>query len=616
MSTAIRLRANGPETIDTTAHAYQLIDTAEGLENLIDELKAQTLIAIDTETTSVQAMAADLVGISLAWQPHAAVYIPVRASLGQPQLSLDLVRERLGPLLADAELQKVGQNIKYDLLILRNAGLPLKGVIFDTMIASYCLDPGRMSNAMDALARDLLNYQCVPISELIGKGKKQVTFDMVDTAAACEYAAEDADITFRLYEHLRDRLAKESSLQRLFETVEMPLMFVLADMEAAGVSLDVHILRDMSHHIAALLEAEVKAIYEQAGCTFNIDSPKQLGEVLFDKLGLTPVRMGKTGRSTDAAVLEQLVHAHPIIEHVRQYRQLSKLRNTYVDKLGALINPRTERLHTSFNQTVTATGRLSSSDPNLQNIPIRTPLGRQIRSAFVAGAADDVLLSADYSQIELRLLAHFSEDPALLKAFAEEQDIHRFVASQVFGVALEDVTADMRSHSKAVNFGIIYGQGAYGLSRTTDMTMGQAKQFIEEYYQRYGSIRDFMDGIIAGAEKTGYVETLLGRRRHIADMNSRNTNKRNQAHRFAVNTVIQGSAADLIKVAMINIQRRIQTEALPVKLTLQVHDELVFELPLQEVDQHQAWITQEMNEAMDLRVPLKVDVNVGPSWLK
>lgn len=608
--------SGGPDTLDTTVHSYRLIDTSEALEALVDELKTQSLIAIDTETTSVQPMHADLVGISLAWEPHSAVYIPVRASLGQPHVPLEVVKAKLGPLLSDVKLKKVGQNIKYDLLILRNAGLPLNGVVFDTMIASYCLDPGRPSNSMDVLARDLLNYQCVSISELIGKGKKQVTFDMVDTAAACEYAAEDADITLRLYLNLKERLEGEPRLLELFESVEMPLLFVLADMEAAGVSLDIHILRDMSHHIAALLEAEVEAIYEQAGVSFNIDSPKQLAEILFDKLGLTPVRRGKTGRSTDAAVLEQLAAAHPIVAHVRQYRQLSKLRNTYVDKLGALINPRTERLHTSFNQTVTATGRLSSSDPNLQNIPIRTELGRQIRSAFVAGTAERCLLSADYSQVELRLLAHFSQDPALLKAFTEDQDIHRFVASQVFGVALEDVTDDMRSNSKAVNFGIIYGQGAYGLSRTTDMTIGQAKEFIAEYYQRYSAIRDFMDGVIAAAEKSGYVETLLGRRRRIVDINSRNNNKRNQAHRFAVNTVVQGSAADLIKLAMIKIHKRILEKSLPVRLILQVHDELVFELPNAEKEVHATWITEEMNHALNLKVPLKVDVHAGPNWLK
>ncbi len=607
---------SGPDTIESMAHTYHLVDTESALDSLIAALCEQSLVAIDTETTSVHTMAADLVGISLAWEPHTAYYLPVRAPLGQPHLSRETVGERLGPLLADPQLKKVGQNIKYDLLVLRNAGLELKGVVFDTMIASYCLDPGRTSHSMDSLARDLLNYECVPITELIGKGKNQRTFDMVDTAVACQYAAEDADVTLRLYQNLHTRMEGETTLKSLFQTVEMPLLFVLADMEAAGVSLDIHVLRDLSNQIAASLETEVETIYEQAGQPFNIDSPKQLGGILFDTLGLPPKRRGKTGRSTDAAVLEQLAPMHPIVPHLQQYRQLSKLRNTYVDKLGSLINPRTERLHTSFNQTVTATGRLSSSDPNLQNIPIRTDLGRKIRGAFVARCASDSLLSADYSQVELRLLAHFSQDPALCQAFADDQDIHRFVAAQVYGVDPQDVTSEMRSHCKAVNFGIIYGQGAYGLSRSTGMSMGEAKTFIEDYFTRYGAIRSFMDTIIATAETCGYVETILGRRRPIADLNSRNVNRRNQAHRFAVNTVVQGSAADLIKRAMIQIQQRIESDRLPVCLILQVHDELVFELPTAEVDTHRRWIVEAMNHALDLSVPLKVDVSSGPNWLK
>jgi DNA polymerase-1 len=609
-------RRSGPDSIESVAHDYILVDTEALLDQLTEDLQKQSLVAVDTETTSVHAMAADLVGISLAWEPHRAFYLPLRAPLGQPCLSHERVRARLGPLLADPDLKKVGQNIKYDLLILRNAGLPLAGVVFDTMIASYCLDPGRTSHSMDSLARDLLNYECIPIGELLGKGKNQRTFDLVDTAVACEYAAEDADVTFRLFELLRTRLTGEATLQALFENLEMPLLFVLADMEAAGVSLDIHVLRDLSHHIAASLEHEVEVIYKQAGQPFNIDSPKQLGEILFDRLGLPAQRRGKTGRSTDAAVLEQLAQAHPIVPHIQQYRQLSKLRNTYVDKLGALINARTHRVHTSFNQTVTATGRLSSSDPNLQNIPIRTELGRQIRGAFVAPCGDDSILSADYSQVELRLLAHFSRDPALCRAFADDQDIHRFVAAQVFGVDPGDVTSEMRSHSKAVNFGIIYGQGAYGLSRTTGMSMNEAKRFIEDYYARYGAIRSFMDGIVAAAEQCGYVETILGRRRQILDINSRNVNRRNQAHRFAVNTVIQGSAADLIKQAMIRIHRRIQADQLPVRLILQVHDELVFELPTAEIETHRVWIVEEMNHALELSVPLKVDISHGPNWLK
>ncbi|MHC4541257.1 MAG: DNA polymerase, partial [Planctomycetota bacterium] len=417
------------------------------------------------------------------------------------------------------------------------------------------------------------------LSSLIGKGKNQLTFDMIDTAAACEYSAEDADVTFRLYLYLKQRLEKEPELKELFEQVEMPLVAVLAEMESNGVSLDTRVLRKMSDEIGETLKTVTEQIYEQAGAVFNIDSPKQLGEVLFDKLGLTPIRVGKTGRSTDAAVLEQLAGQHPVIELVLQYRTLNKLKTTYVDKLGALINPRTGRVHASFNQTVTATGRLSSSNPNLQNIPIRTELGSKVRSAFVPGRDGDCILSADYSQVELRLLAHFSKDEALMAAFAADRDIHRFVASQIFGVPEEDVTGEMRSRAKAVNFGIIYGQGAFGLSRSVGISQAEAKKFIEDYFARYGSIRNFLDECIARAKQTGYAETILHRRRRIQNLNSRNANKRAQAERLAVNTVIQGSAADLIKLAMLAIQRKIEADGLPVIALLQVHDELVFELP-------------------------------------
>ncbi len=482
------------------------------------------------------------------------------------------------------------------------------------MVASYCLDPGR-SNSMDNMAADFLNYECIPISSLIGKGKNQLTFDMVDTAPACEYAAEDADITFQLYNYLKDRLKNEPLLKKLFEDVEMPLVSVLATMEYNGVSLDTALLRKMSGQINEELETLTDKIYEQAGETFNIDSPKQLSAILFDKLGLTPIRIGKTGRSTDAAVLEELRHEHPVIEQILQYRMLTKLQTTYVDKLASLINPRTDRVHASFNQTVTATGRLSSSDPNLQNIPIRTDLGRKVRSAFIPKNKSDCILSADYSQIELRLLAHFSKDKALTAAFAEDRDIHRFVASQIFEVSLEEVTDEMRSRCKAVNFGIIYGQGPFGLSRTIGISQAEAKKFIDDYFARYSSIRKFMDQCVEKAKETGYAETILHRRRTIPNLASKNANKRAQARRMAVNTVIQGSAADLIKVAMISIQQKIENENLPVKLILQVHDELVFELPGTEAEEHAKWIEKEMAGAIKLEVPLKVDISYGPTWL-
>ncbi len=604
-----------PASSKTVSHDYQLIDTQGKFDGFVKELKKQKLFAVDTETTSIDAMRADLVGISFSWQPHKAYYLPVKAPLGQKYLDVNMLRRELAPILEDENVKKIGQNIKYDMLVLKNAQMPIKGVHFDTMVASYCLDPLRDSHSLDNMALDFLGYRGIPISDLIGKGKNQLTFDMVDTTAACEYSAEDSDITFQVYEYLKNRLEKDPPIKRLFEEVEMPLVSVLAVMEYNGVSLDTKLLKGMSGELAATLKMLTDRIYECAGTTFNIDSPKQLAEILFDRLGLESVRTGKAGRSTDADVLGQLSDQHPVIELILQYRQLSKLQNTYVNKLSQLINPRTGRVHASFNQTITATGRLSSSDPNLQNIPIRTELGSKIRSAFIPESKTGCILSADYSQIELRLLAHFSKDRALMSAFAADQDIHRFVASQIYGVPIEEVTDEMRSHCKAVNFGIIYGQGAFGLSRSIGINQAEAKKFIDDYFARYSSIRKFMDGLIDAAERTGFSETILHRRRKITNLASKNANKRAQAQRFAINTVIQGSAADLIKVAMINIQRKIEAERLSVKLILQIHDELVFEMPANEADKHAEWIRQEMTAALELSVPLKVDISCGPTWL-
>jgi DNA polymerase-1 len=561
-------------------------------------------------------MRADLVGISFSWKEHTGYYLPVKAPLGTKHLDIAVVRRELAPILADENVKKIGQNIKYDMLVLQNAGMPIKGVHFDTMVASYCLDPGRSSHSLDQMALDFLDYESIPISALIGKGKNQLTFDMVDTSAACEYSTEDADITYQLYLYLKSRLEKEPLLEKLFVELEMPLVSVLAAMEHNGVSLDTGLLRTMSGVLTEELKQVTDQIYGHAGCVFNIDSPKQLSEILFDRLGLKSARIGKAGRSTDAAVLEELRGEHPIIEPILQYRMLTKLKSTYTDKLGMLVNPRTGRVHASFNQTVTATGRLSSSDPNLQNIPIRTEIGSKVRSAFIPKDKSDCILSGDYSQIELRLLAHFSKDRALMAAFAADQDIHRFVASQIYNVPIEDVTGEMRSRCKAVNFGIIYGQGAFGLSRSIGISQTEAKKFIEDYFARYSSIRKFMDDCIASARRTGYAETILHRRRKIPNLSSKNSGKRAQAERLAVNTVIQGSAADLIKIAMIAIQGRVDAEKLPVRMILQVHDELVFELPAAQAQKHAEWIRKEMSEAIKLDVPLKVDVNCGPSWLK
>ncbi|OQY03895.1 MAG: DNA polymerase I [Planctomycetales bacterium 4572_13] len=599
------------------AHAeanYELVDTQKKLDKFVEKLATQKAFAFDTETTSINAMRADLVGMSFSWKAHTGYYLPVKAPLGQPTLDIAKVRESIGPILADTKRFKVAQNLKYDYLVLENADLPVAvsdGKVFDTMVASYCLHADRASNGMDAMSRDYLGYEPIPISDLIGKGKKQITFDQVDTAVACEYAAEDAVVTWQLYEYLSVRLDGMPQIKELFETVEMPLVTVLARMEANGVSLDTALLRKMSNEMTEIVDRLTGQIYALAG----IDSPKQLAEILFDRLGLTSLKKGKTQRSTDAGVLAHLRDDHEIIPLLLEYRQLVKLKNTYTDKLGKLINPRTERVHASFNQTVTATGRLSSSDPNLQNIPVRTEMGRKIRSAFIPAEKTACILSADYSQIELRLLAHFSKDAALLKAFADDQDIHRFVASQVYGVEPKAVTSEMRSKAKGVNFGIIYGQGPFGLAKAIGITQAEAKRFIADYYDRYPSIRSFMDNEIHKAKNLGYAETILHRRRPISGLNSNNFNMRSQAERLTINTVIQGSAADLIKVAMINIQRRIENENLPVKMTLQIHDELVFELPADHANEHSKWIRQEMTHAIELVVPLKVDVSIGSNWL-
>ena len=604
-----------PASAGTSAHDYQLIDTQQKFESFLNELKKQQLFAVDTETTSIFPMRAELVGLSFSWQPGTGYYLPVKGPLAAQHLRMDSVRAVLGPILADANIKKVGQNIKYDLLVLRNAGMPLRGIHFDTMVASYCLDPIRESHSLDNMALDFLGYHGIPISDLIGKGKNQLTFDTVDTATACEYSAEDADITLQLYHYFSQRLEHQAGIKQLFFEVEMPLVSVLAEMEYNGVSLDTSLLKQMSGELETALNSLTDQIHQQAGLIFNIDSPKQLAEVLFDRLGLKSIRLGKGNRSTDADVLEQIADQHPVIGLVLQHRTLSKLKNTYVDKLNTLINPRTGRVHASFNQTVTATGRLSSSNPNLQNIPIRTEIGRKIRAAFVPKEKTDCILSADYSQIELRLLAHFSKDCALMDAFAADQDIHRFVASQIYGIPIEQVSNEMRSRCKAVNFGIIYGQGAAGLARTTGLSLAEAKRFIDDYFARYRSIRAFMDLCVARAKETGYAETILHRRRPIRNLTSKNGGKRAQAERLAINTVIQGSAADLIKVAMVNIQRKIDSENLPVKLILQIHDELVFELPSVEADKHAKWISTKMTDAIKLDVALKVDITYGQSWL-
>ena len=598
-----------------TERRYRLIDDEDKLGSFLTELRKQKIFAFDTETTSLNPAQARLAGMSFSWQADTGYYLPI-LGLGDC-LPLESTLDTLRPILADANVKKIGQNLKYDLGVLAHHGVTVAGIEFDTMVASFVLEPLRPSHGMDALARELLGIEPIPISDLIGKGKKQIGFDSVETKRAGEYAAEDADVTWQLYEVFSEQITG-SDLEPLFRETEMPLVEVLTAMEAEGVKLDTDVLAKMSNQLADRLAELTRQIHAEAGHEFNIDSTKQLAVVLFDELELPVIRKTKTGKSTDAETLETLAWQtdNPVPKLVKEYRELTKLKGTYVDTLPEMICERTGRIHASFHQTSAVTGRLSSSDPNLQNIPIRTELGRQIRRAFVPRDPDHVLLTADYSQIELRVLAHFCRDATLLAAFAEDRDIHQFVASQVFSVPLDEVTKDQRSKAKAVNFGIIYGQSAYGLSRTTGMPVGEAQSFIDMYFMRYPGIRMFFDKVIADAKRLTYVQTILGRRRPIADIGSRNKSVRNQAERFAINSVLQGSAADLIKRAMINIHRRIVDEHRPSRMLIQVHDELVFDLPRNTVDTEADFIRQEMATALPLEVPIKVDIAWGDNWLE
>jgi DNA polymerase I len=593
---------------------YRLVDTDHSLAAFAKELAGVEAFAFDTETTSLVPAAADLVGLSFSWRAGDGCYIPVRG-VGNT-VSVDAVRKHLGPIFADEKIRKCGQNLKYDLGVLKGIGLSVAGVDFDTMIASFVLDSTRRSHGIDALAHDLLHYRKITTEEMIGKGKHQITFDKLPTDRTCRYASEDADIAWRLRQVL-ERQMTDPGLLSLFRDLEIPLVEVLAQMEFLGVAVDTDLLAKLSNEMADRLTELEHEIHKAAGHPFNIASTKQLAEVLFDEQGLKSAKRTKTGRSTDAEVLADLAVEtdNPVPKLVLEHRELSKLKGTYIDALPEMVCSRTGRIHPSYHQTGAVTGRLSCSDPNLQNIPIRTEAGAQIRRAFVPGHNNCLLLKADYSQIELRVLAHMSGDKALATAFHEDRDIHAFVASQIEGIPLADVTKEQRSRAKTVNFGIVYGQSAFGLSRQTGMPVGQAKQFIDRYFLRYPRIRGFLDECVAHARRCGYVTTMLGRRRAIPDINSRNQTARSAAERFAANTVIQGSAADLIKRAMINIDRRIRRENRPSKMLIQVHDELVFEVPKKAVREEAGMIADEMSNAIAMNVPIKVDTGCGPNWL-
>jgi len=596
---------------------YKLVNTEDGFETLMRQLSAAGSFAFDVETTSTTPMEAELVGLSFAWKEKEAYYVPVMAPRGETTLNRDRVLDSLRGILCDESVKKIGQNLKYDSVVLRKYGVELRGITFDTMVASYLIDPGKGRHNLDYLAQEMLNHRNIRISSLIGKGKKQKTMDTVPLDAIKDYACQDADVALRLSGKMAPRL-KELGLDELFREVEMPLVEVLAEMEWNGVAIDVPFLESMSARLAERMREIEEEIYEVAGQRFNISSPKQLSEVLFGKLGLHPPRMTKkgTGYSTDAAVLQMLAMRHPLPALVLEYRQLSKLKSTYVDALPKQISPIDGRIHASFNQTVTATGRLSSSDPNLQNIPIKTELGREIRRAFVAGEEGNSILSADYSQIELRILAHCSGDPILKKAFQDDMDIHSFVASQIYGVPQDEVTPEMRHFAKTINFSIIYGKTPYGLSQELGIPTSEARQFIDAYFERYSRVREYIDETLEAARKNGYITTLLGRRRYFRGLNSSNSSVRAAEERAAFNAVIQGSAADMIKVAMNNIHKHLKGNNMRSKMILQVHDELVFEVHPSELEAMKELVEEKMRSALELDVPVKVNIGVGKNWLE
>ena len=593
---------------------YVCVDRLEKLQKLVAVWEQCEQLSIDVETTSLQPMQAEIVGYAISSETEHGYYVPVRGPDSRQTVDPEAALNCLKPLLERQSIAKVGQNLKYDLVVLRNAGIRVSGVAFDTMIASYLLEAGRRGHSLDALALHYLGIETIKIESLIGKGKDQRQMDEVGLSEITEYAAEDADIPLRLKPILQDRLL-ENQLDSLFEKLEMPLVAILADMEYHGIRVDIERLNDLSEQFGERLADLEAEIYRLAAGEFNIASPKQLAHVLFEKLELPIIKKTKTGPSTDADVLEQLTEFHQLPEKIIEYRQFAKLKNTYVDALPELVNPKTGRVHASFNQVVAATGRLSSSDPNLQNIPIRSEEGRAIRSAFLPGNDKWTLLGADYSQIELRVLAHYAEDAALIGAFDRDEDIHALVASQIHNVALEDVTKEMRRSAKAVNFGVIYGQSPFGLAKALKIDRDEAADFIDAYFARYPQIDTFLLQTLEACRRDGYVTTLFGRRREIKGIRNESSGRqRNLAERMAINTVIQGSAADLMKQSMINITSRMDRENFESNMLLQIHDELVFEVPPDELELMQTMIRNEMETVASLKVPLKVDVRCGNNW--
>ena len=594
---------------------YRLIDSPQALDDLVQQLAACRQWSFDTETTSTQPQAASLVGLSFAWAPGAAAYIPILAPPGEAQLDWEqLVRPALRPLFSNQEVLKIGQNVKYDWGVLANHGVEVAGTLFDTMVADYLLQPGRNNHGLEELADRYLGLKTTSIKSLIGSGKHETTMDTVPLFKIVPYACQDADFAFRLEALLRAELIA-NKLDELFFQVEMPLLRVLAGMERRGIKLDIPQLAELSQHLAARLERLQHEIQGLAGRPINIDSPKQLAQLLFEELRLPVIKRTATGPSTDREVLEQLAEKHELPALIIRYREAAKLKSTYADALPLMVLPQTGRVHTSFMQDVAATGRLSSKDPNLQNIPVRTEEGRLIRRAFIPGQPDWRLLMADYSQIELRMLAHFCRDENLCQAFQEQADIHARVAAEVFQVPLEQVSKEQRRRAKAINFGIIYGQSAFGLAKELEIGRDEASEFIDAYFGRYPRVLEFMEHTLKQARQRGYVQTILGRKRPVEGVRpNSNYKSRNMPERIAVNTVIQGSAADLIKLAMLRVAHRLSESDLQAQMLLQIHDELVFETPVAEVDALARLVAEEMNRAYQISVPLQVDVEVGTNW--
>jgi len=597
-------------------NSYITINDEQTLNQWIQKIKLKRIVVIDTETDSLNVMIANLVGISMSIEPGSAAYIPLKhqSSNNFIQLNLDLVIKKLKPILEDPKIIKIGQNIKYDAHIFLNNGISLKGIDEDTMLMSYILESNQ-SHGMDKLSKRYLGHDCISYGSLVGKGVKQITFDQVYIEDAAPYAAEDADVTLQLFQHLQKLLKENKKLQKVYKEIEIPSMQALIEVERNGVLVDSKILQKQSHEIGEKLLNLEKEAYVLADQPFNLSSPKQLREILFEKLKIKPLKKTPTGTpSTSEEVLQTLAQDFPLPKLILEHRSLSKLKNTYTDKLPKMINQATGRVHTSYNQAVAITGRLASSDPNLQNIPIRTPEGRKVREAFIASKGS-MIVSADYSQIELRIMAHLSKDERLIQAFNNNEDIHRITAAEIFEVSLESISNEQRRYAKVINFGLIYGMSPFGLAKNLNIEISAAKNYIDRYFSQYPSVKEYMEDAKHTAKEKGYVETLFGRRLWLPEINGSNGIMRAAAERAAINGPMQGTAADLIKLAMIEVHNWIQTEPnIKGKMIMQVHDELVFEVPNNEVQTFKKVIPKLMSEVASLSVPLIADIGDGDNW--